>query len=197
MTFKLVKLETFKYPDAVRYFLPVGVVSESPQYLTLFHPAGAPTWNGTHQNIFRGHNHSLAVLTPGWHYNVVLFWNADWTFSCYYINIALPMQWDGELCSYVDLDLDVLLITKDCHRRESLYTEPGVYVLDRDEYEERKVLYNYPAEIMELAETALTEVLQQVEKRAYPFDDSLVGWRPDPEMIKLAELPDSAAAWHL
>lgn len=197
MTFKLVKLETFKYPDAERYFLPVALVSDTPEALILFQPAGAPTWNGTHRYIFRSNDQSMAVLAPGWDYNVVLFWNNDWSFNCYYVNIALPMQWDGELCSYVDLDLDVLYVPEFTNRPQAHYKEPGVYILDRDEYEERSVLYKYPPELMERVEAALQEVLGQVDARAFPFDDSLVNWRPEPEMLSLAELPDNASTWHL
>jgi protein associated with RNAse G/E len=107
------------------------------------------------------------------------------------------MEWDGELCSYIDLELDVMYVTEDCHRLQGEYEKPGVYVLDRDEYEEHKVIYNYPPELMERTEAALLEVLRQIETRAFPFDNSLLGWRPDPEMLSLAELPDNASTWHL
>lgn len=197
MAVKLVKLESFKYPATVRYFQPVAVVSDTSLYLLLFQPAGGPTWHGANNHVFRGSMNNLAVLYPDRDYNVVLFWNADWTFSSYYVNMALPMQWDGELCRYVDLDLDVLYVTKNSRRLPGNYEKPGVYVLDRDEYEERKVLYNYPPEIMERSEAALLEVLRQVESRAFPFDDSLLDWRPDPEMLSLSGLPDTAASWHL
>lgn len=197
MALQLARIESFKYPDTVRYFQPAAIVSDTPGYLMLFTPVGAPIWNGNHHRVYRGDMSMLSILYPDRNYNVVLFWNADWTFSSYYVNIALPMQWDGELCSFVDLDLDVLLVTEDSRRIPGNYDKPDVYVLDRNEYEERKVLYNYPPEIMERSEAALLEVLRQIESRAFPFDDSLLDWRPDPDMLSLGELPDDAATWHL
>jgi protein associated with RNAse G/E len=197
VSFKLVKLESFKYPDTPRYFQPGAVVSEMPDHLTIFHPAGAPSWGWSSKRVNRLTHHCLSVLFPDRDYNIVLFWNSDWTFSSYYVNVALPVKWDGEICSYVDLDLDVLYIIQASRRRPGDYSAPGVYVLDRDEYEERKVLLNYPPEIMERSEKALVEVLRQIEIGAFPFDHSLLDWRPDPALLRLADLPDSAAAWHL
>lgn len=162
MAFKLAKVESFKYPDTPRYFLPCAVVSDTPDYLTIFHPAGGPFWSGRDNLVRRMDSHSLNLLYPDRDYNVVLFWNTDWTFSAYYVNIALPVEWDGEFCRYIDLDLDVLYVTEASYRQPGNYDQPGVYILDRDEYEERKVLFNYPPEIMQRAEKALEEVQRQI-----------------------------------
>ena len=196
MPFKLVRLETFKYPAIERYFLPTALVSDTAEHLLLYHPAGGPTWQGSTARVFRSTMHSMAVLSPGKDYNTVLFWNPDWTFSSYYVNVALPVEWDGELCSYIDLDLDVLYVTENSRREPDDYAVPGVYELDRDEFDEHKVVNAYPQEIIDRAEAALVEVQQLIARKEFPFDDSLLSWRPDPAMLSLAELPDSGATWH-
>lgn len=190
-------METFKYPYELRYFLPQAVIRDEPDYLMLFHPAGSPVWSGKTQQIHRGNNNALDILYPDRDYNVVVFWRANWAFADYYVNIALPMEWDGEVCRYLDLDLDVLLVTEKSARVLEGVVEPGVYELDRDEYDERRVALNYPVALMERTERALQTVMAHIKERSFPFDDSLLDWRPPAELAFLADLPDSAAMWHL
>jgi protein associated with RNAse G/E len=197
MALKLARVETFNYPDLPRYFFPAAVVAEQHDYVIVYHPVGAPIWRGKDDILYRGTHHNLAVLFPDRDYNVIIFWMEDWTFDSYYVNIALPTRWDGKTLDFIDLDLDVLWLKEQTPRVQQGLQQAGVYVLDRDEYEERKIAYNYPPEIMERAESALQEVLAHIEARVFPFDDSLIGWRPTAEMLSLAALPDSASLWHL
>ncbi len=197
MSLKIIRVETFKYPDIPRYFFPAAVVTERPDYFMIYHPAGAPLWSGKDQRLYRTRHHHLALLYPDHDYNLSLFWTEIWELDSYYINIALPTEWGEEECSFIDLELDVLWLTEGMPRVQTGRSEAGVFVLDRDEYELHKLKYNYPPELMERTEAAVLEVLAQISLRAFPFDDSLIGWRPTPEMLRLADLPDSAGLWHL
>ncbi|HEX2910460.1 MAG TPA: DUF402 domain-containing protein [Chloroflexia bacterium] len=194
---KIVLLESFHYPARPRYFYPGALVYEDEAQVQIFHPQMTPLWSGHSNRIGRINEHTLSVLFTDRNFNVIIWWNGDWSFSAYYVNIALPAEREDQFCRYVDLDLDVLLITERSVRRFKQHTEPGVYVLDRDEYEERKVLFNYPPEVMESAEQGLEEALAAIEARRFPFDDSLLDWRPSASALALANLPDDAAAWHL
>ena len=197
MTVKIARLESFKYPDAPRYFHPTAIAEDTPEHLMLFHPIGTPFWNGKLNTLMRSPSHAITLLFPDKDFNVAMSWDENWVFRSYYVNMALPMQWDGELCSYIDLDLDVLWTIEQSKRVLEGTETPTVHILDRDEYEERKVLYNYPTEIMERSEASLVEVLRLIEARLYPFDHSLLSWRPTDEMLELRNLPDSATLWHL
>ncbi len=197
MSLKIARVESFNYPEVPRYFFPTIVVEDKPEYLSLYHPLHAPLWSGKDGQYHRNNSHSLSFLYPDRDYNVVLFWNPDWTFSSYYVNIALPMRWDGDMCYYVDLDLDVLYIVEQSVRVLEGRSEPGVIELDRDEFEERKLTHNYPAEIVARAESGLREVLAQIEAQAFPFDGSLLNWRPPFDAGPLSRMPDDMACWHL
>lgn len=197
MPFNLIKVESFKYPDLPRYFQLCAEVPDLPAYLAIYHPAGAPVWNGTHNRVFRAFMHSLGILYPDRDYNIFLFWNQDWTFNSYYINVALPVEWaGGDFCRYIDLDLDLLYVTGDSHREPEDYAVPGVYELDRDEFDEHKVINNYPQEIINRAEAGLLAAQAHITRQEFPFDGSLLSWRPPAGMLRLAEFPDTAATWH-
>lgn len=197
MPFNLIRVESFKYPDLPRYFQPCAQVTDLPAYLAIYHPSGAPIWNGTQDRVYRAYMHSMGILYPDRDYNIYLFWNPDWTFNSYYINVALPVEWSGgDFCSYIDLDLDLLYVIGESHREPDDYAVPGVYELDRDEFDEHKVVNNYPQEIIDRAEAGLLAAQAHIDRREFPFDDSLLNWRPDPEMMSLVELPDNGATWH-
>ncbi|MEI6043224.1 MAG: DUF402 domain-containing protein [Chloroflexota bacterium] len=162
------RLESFKYPRQPRYFYPVSVVQDERDQLMLYCGPGVPVYMGKNDTTTTTSQHTLSLLWPGCYYNVLLFWYADWTFHGYYVNLALPYEWDGELCVYIDLELDV-----------ALFEDGIVKILDQDEYEESKIRYNYPEELIGQIEEATAEVVQMMERRIFPFDGSLVSWRPN------------------
>jgi protein associated with RNAse G/E len=162
------RLESFKYPRQPRYFYPVSVVQDERDQLMLYNPPGVPIYVGKHDRIVPASDHTLSILWPDRYYNVLLFWLPDWTFRGYYVNLALPSEWDGELCVYIDLELDV-----------ALFEDGIVRVLDQDEYEESKIRYNYPDELIERVEHTTVQVVEMMERRTFPFDGSLVSWRPN------------------
>lgn len=161
------RLETFKYPRQPRYHFPVEVVEDAEERLMLYSGPGTPVYVGKQDTIVSGSNHNLSLFWPGRYYNAILFWKPDWIFDCYYVNLALPHQWDGELCVYIDLELDV-----------AMFPDGAIKILDEDEYEESKIKYNYTQEMMAQIEQSTIEVVQMMERRAFPFDGSLINWRP-------------------
>jgi uncharacterized protein len=70
----------------------------------------------------------------------------------------MPPKFDGQVLSYIDLDIDVLV-------------EPdwSFSVLDVDDFENNIKLYNYPVEIQHHARQAVIELITLIETRAFPF----------------------------
>jgi protein associated with RNAse G/E len=92
-------------------------------------------------------------------YNVFRFSSSDQVLQKFYCNINAPPQFDGRVLSYVDLDIDVLVEPDLTYR-----------ILDEDDFEENARRYGYPEEIRANARRALTEVIELIESRAFPFD---------------------------
>jgi protein associated with RNAse G/E len=198
MSYKIAKMESFKYPKAIRYFYPCLVVKDEPHELQLYHTSGSPLWNGKKNRLERFAEPGIQLLFPDKDYNISVWWNIDQSFSAYYVNIALPMEWDGETCRFIDLDVDVLWITPASKREGHRIQEVGIHILDMDEFEENKAKNVYATEMITRVEVALDEVLGLIEQKIYPFDDSLINWKPDPISVQaLVNLPDSAALWHM
>jgi protein associated with RNAse G/E len=79
----------------------------------------------------------------------------------FYCNVNTPVEFDGRVLGYVDLDIDVLV------RPDFSYS-----VLDVEEFEEHAKKYVYPADVVERARGALDELIELIERRRFPFDQT-------------------------
>ena len=77
----------------------------------------------------------------------------------YYCNINLPAEFDGQILSFIDLDIDVL-VTPDFSYR----------ILDEDEFIAHARQYDYPASIRTRVPLALAKLIETIERREPPFD---------------------------
>lgn len=93
-------------------------------------------------------------------YNIFRFLNPNGQLRSFYCNVNVPPVFDGRVLSYVDLDIDILVAP-----------DLSYQVVDEDEFAANAALYNYPPEIRQRAYAALQELLDLIEKRAFPFQD--------------------------
>lgn len=79
-----------------------------------------------------------------------------------YIDIAWDLHWqDGEPVG-IDMDLDVV-DTRDGR---------GIWIDDRDEWDEHRVAYGYPLDLVERLETLAIELESEVTQARAPFDEA-------------------------
>ena len=93
-------------------------------------------------------------------YNVFRFLNPNGQLRSFYCNVNVPPVFDGQVLSYVDLDIDILVAP-----------DLSYQIVDEDEFAANAALYNYPPLIRQRAYEALRELLDLIEKRAFPFQD--------------------------
>jgi protein associated with RNAse G/E len=92
-------------------------------------------------------------------YNVFRFSDPGGTLRNYYCNINVPPTFDGQVLSYIDLDIDILVDTDFSFR-----------VLDLEEFEQNAARYGYPKDVRLNAKRALRELIALIESRHFPFD---------------------------
>lgn len=94
-----------------------------------------------------------------------------------YIDLGWDIRWSTQTpgaASGIDMDLDVV----------KTVDERGIWIDDRDEWEEHRVRYGYPEQIVTHLEARALELEAQVTRQAPPFDDATPGrW-----LARLAEL---------
>jgi len=81
-----------------------------------------------------------------------------------YIDLAWDLRWVADGPVGVDMDLDVV------HR-----TDRGIYIDDRDEWEEHRVRYGYPLDIVTRLEDLAVDLERRVTAAQPPFDDATAG----------------------
>ncbi|MFE5408465.1 DUF402 domain-containing protein [Microbacterium sp. NPDC056569] len=79
-----------------------------------------------------------------------------------YIDIAWDVRWDHEGPTGIDMDLDVVKATDG----------RGLFIDDRDEWEEHRVAYGYPLDLVERLEALAADLERRVGAAEAPFDDA-------------------------
>jgi hypothetical protein len=75
-----------------------------------------------------------------------------------YVDISTPTTWEGDGCSCIDLDLDVIR-----------GTTGRVWIDDEDEFAEHRVSLAYPLDVVDTALATCDDVRRQVEADDPPF----------------------------
>lgn len=94
-------------------------------------------------------------------YNIFRFAQPSGELRSYYCNINVPPTFDGRILSYVDLDIDILVEPDSSYR-----------IVDVEDFERNAMRYGYSGAVQEKAKKALNELIQLIETRAFPFNDS-------------------------
>ncbi len=77
----------------------------------------------------------------------------------YYCNINVPPVFDGQILSYVDLDIDILVDPDLSYR-----------IVDLEDFEQNAARFGYPQFVQVGAKQALDDLVTMIETRAFPFD---------------------------
>jgi len=81
----------------------------------------------------------------------------------FYCNLASPFIFENGIVTYIDYDLDVIR------------TSAGdVKILDENEYKLHKMVMQYPADLSNVIESQMQEVLELAKEGKFPFDHELV-----------------------
>jgi protein associated with RNAse G/E len=93
-------------------------------------------------------------------YNVFRFSDDTGRLKNFYCNVNQPPSFDGQVLSYIDLDIDVLVAPDLTYK-----------ILDLDDFEANARAYAYPADVQANAHGALEELTKLIQARAFPFND--------------------------
>ncbi|MET8051708.1 DUF402 domain-containing protein [Streptosporangium sp. NPDC005286] len=130
-------------------------------------------WTGCAANSVGRKGHGPEVASP--HAFVMLFPRDAWWTAAFnsaphkheiYCDISTVPRWsDGEV-TMVDLDLDVIRT-----RRSPVKGRTSrVFLDDEDEFEEHRVRYAYPPEVVRSARASAAWLMEAVTARTAPFD---------------------------
>jgi hypothetical protein len=83
-----------------------------------------------------------------------------------YVDVVTPPTWTDGRATMVDLDFDVIVQDGDTR------------LVDADEFEAHRVLYDYPDDLVEAARAAADDIYTRVHRRTPPFTPATAApWR--------------------
>ena len=101
---------------------------------------------------------SLEYLPLDRPYNIVSFFTPDGAIHQHFCNVLTSPRLTDDVLSYVDLDLDVIVLPDGTYRVE-----------DREEFERNARALCYPPRLVSLAEAAVGNLVRLVEEREHLF----------------------------
>ncbi|MFC5649819.1 DUF402 domain-containing protein [Paenibacillus solisilvae] len=104
---------------------------------------------------------AVSFFIPGQWFNVVGL--LEDTGLRYYCNIASPPFVQNEILTYIDYDLDVIVLSGG---------KPQV--VDQEEYELHKTVYHYSQEVILKVMDGLEALLARISLRQAPFDEEII-----------------------
>lgn len=154
---KSILVRTYKYDGSEHRSWPAQVLRQEGSLIVL--DAKFPD-EVVHDllGIIAGGTHSLEYYWLDRWYNVFRFAQPNGELRNYYCNVNMPPAFDGEILSYVDLDLDILV-------------EPGFsyQILDVGDFETNAQRYGYPDDVQTNARRAVDELVRMIQTREFPF----------------------------
>lgn len=93
-------------------------------------------------------------------YNIFRFAEPGGRLRNHYCNINIPPTYDGQVLSYIDLDIDIVVAPDFSYR-----------VVDEDEFESNAALFNYPPDVRRNARRALADLIALIESHQFPFNE--------------------------
>lgn len=153
-------VQEYKFNGDKHYSYPALLLSQTSTGLILYGPYGRPLTHPRRnlQNVPIP-NYSVEFFFFNRPYNIAAAWDEAGAFRHYYCNVATPARLEGDVVHCTDLDLDLSI------NRDLIYT-----VEDEDEFEEHRIAWNYPPEVVAMCRDGLGELIRLFESRSYPFD---------------------------
>jgi protein associated with RNAse G/E len=93
-------------------------------------------------------------------YNIFRFAEPTGELRSYYCNVNVPPAFDGQVLSYVDLDIDILVEPDLSYR-----------IVDLDDFEQNVDRFGYSEDVQTKARQGLEKLIELIEARAFPFND--------------------------
>jgi predicted RNA-binding protein associated with RNAse of E/G family len=179
---------------------PVTVVEDSEALLALYSHAGAPLLTGAMRNRQQismedrirvylsddqphlqeatGRANVLTLTPPDAEHSVWLFWDRDWTFTTWYVNLQPPFRRTPQGIATGDYLLD-LIVTPDLRWSWK----------DEDEFEAVCAAGVFTDDERRKIRDEGLRIAARIEARHSPFDSEWPRWRPDPSW-PIPSLPD-------
>lgn len=158
VTGRLIKVESRKYDGRVHREWRARIAERQGSLIVLDGCFEEEVRHPLLGHIVRGTLSTEYYWTDRW-YSVFRFREPSGALRNYYCNINAPVEFAGEVLSFVDLDIDILVAP-----------DFSFKILDEDEFETNAARFAYTPEFHRRTREAVAELIALIEGREFPFD---------------------------
>lgn len=160
MNSQQITIQAMKYGNRQHYKWNTQLLEKTSTYMVVLGEQGRQLHHFTKQKIFTMENWTIEFFSSELWFTVSAD-VVDGEINQYYCNINQPAQLNGNVVSFVDLDLDLI-------RRNGEWK-----VVDEDEFESNAVKFSYPDELIQRARQELANLKERIKNRDFPFDGTI------------------------
>lgn len=150
-----------KYDGSLHYEWTSRLIDDNDERILLYAGPGRTLQHYTRQACYTYHSHSLECFMRQDGFTVQLDLEPDGAIR-HYSNIGLVPRLDGNIITFIDLDLDLVADRGGEWR-----------LVDEEEFAANQVRFGYPDDVVTHVWNTIEDVNQRIEINAFPFDGSL------------------------
>jgi protein associated with RNAse G/E len=155
-------MKAYKYDGRLHYEQRLSYVSFRDKCLELRGSKGRKLHHYTRDDVYTFDKETLEYFFEDRWYTAALVFDDDGNVVHVYCNIAYPARINQDIVSFIDLDVDVVVI------------DGRIKVIDVDEFNEHKAIYGYGKELEEKVFEAVERVKTDIRNENYPFDRKIL-----------------------
>ncbi len=155
-----ITIQALKYGDLLHYEWNTILLEKTDSHIFVLGEYGRKLNHYTKQNVFTVEAWTVEYFSFNSWFTVSAD-VVDGKIQQYYCNINQPAQINGNIVSFVDLDLDYV-------QRNGEWK-----VVDEDEFENNAFKFAYPEALIHKARKELHDLKELIRKKTFPFDGSL------------------------
>lgn len=154
-----IKVISYKYNGALRSEYEGYLVAEDEAVITVLTPPGTLDFSPKKGTWLPGPDGLLELYFKQQWYNVwhICEQNSGW--NQIYANIAMPATLQGNVLTWIDLDLDL-----------RVHLDGSLQLLDEDEFVANSTRFAYPPSVIAQARAAVDELTACYHQQRFPFD---------------------------
>src|SRR5450432_477775 len=164
-------MHSTKYDGSLHYRYRVQTIDRTDARLITFSEPGIPI--ESYRGSWARKHYLLSIFWIDRPYVLHVQWHKTWEPISLYTDIATGTNWRDGSVGYVDMDLDVILP----------HDSPKIILDDEDEFEEHRLLWKYPDDLVNRCRDAADEVRRLLEARQPPFTPAIFAWRPQQPLM--------------
>jgi protein associated with RNAse G/E len=154
-----IRVVSQKFDGSLRDEYQARLVLEDSATIVLFTALGTPYYDHRKGAWFESEDGLVEIYFKHKWYNVWHICEQISRTNRIYSNIAMPVRFEGDTLTWVDLDLDF-----------RVHMDGSIELLDEDEFQHNALRMGYSKRVVAAARAACDEVLERFARQEFPFN---------------------------